>query len=182
MNKRVPIPIPTQAAVLFRDRWLCHLCGRPVILHLALKYLEAYVASRIPDVPVTYWQANWRRDAAPLLDELAASVDHVVPHSRGGSDDPSNLAAVCARCNARKGARSDDDYLKEKRPWKVRGKYGDPQHWDGLSAAFVTLAREDTTRLSRSEKNWLEAIELELTKLAERSAIAPDATRTSDGE
>lgn len=32
-------------------------------------------------------------------------VDHIVPRARGGSDDVSNLQAVHARCNARKGAR-----------------------------------------------------------------------------
>lgn len=32
-------------------------------------------------------------------------VDHVVPWSRGGSDDPDNLQTLCRRCNASKGAR-----------------------------------------------------------------------------
>lgn len=32
------------------------------------------------------------------------SIDHVVPKSRGGSDDPDNLVPACRRCNCRKGA------------------------------------------------------------------------------
>jgi 5-methylcytosine-specific restriction protein A len=36
---------------------------------------------------------------------LATTADHVVPRSRGGSDDPSNLVAACRRCNSRKGGR-----------------------------------------------------------------------------
>lgn len=32
-------------------------------------------------------------------------LDHVVPRSKGGSDDPSNLAACCAACNQSKGAK-----------------------------------------------------------------------------
>ena len=36
---------------------------------------------------------------------LATTVDHVLPKAKGGSDDPGNLVAACARCNSRKGAR-----------------------------------------------------------------------------
>jgi len=32
-------------------------------------------------------------------------VDHVMPLSRGGSDDADNLQLMCARCNLRKGAK-----------------------------------------------------------------------------
>ena len=32
-------------------------------------------------------------------------LDHVVPRSKGGSDDPSNLATACGPCNASKGAK-----------------------------------------------------------------------------
>jgi 5-methylcytosine-specific restriction endonuclease McrA len=32
-----------------------------------------------------------------------ATIDHVVPRSRGGGDDLANLALACRRCNAEKG-------------------------------------------------------------------------------
>ncbi|HXF71674.1 MAG TPA: HNH endonuclease [Actinomycetota bacterium] len=35
----------------------------------------------------------------------ATEVDHIVPAQRGGTDDPSNLAAICSRCHARKTGR-----------------------------------------------------------------------------
>jgi hypothetical protein len=34
--------------------------------------------------------------------EVKLTVDHVVPETLGGSDDPSNLAAACADCNGGK--------------------------------------------------------------------------------
>lgn len=37
------------------------------------------------------------------LDDL--TLDHIVPWSLGGSDDPDNLQTLCRACNSRKGAR-----------------------------------------------------------------------------
>ena len=41
-----------------------------------------------------------------------AHVDHVIPHSRGGSSDADNLVAACARCNLAKGARTPKEWLQ----------------------------------------------------------------------
>src|ERR687898_613638 len=43
-------------------------------------------------------------------DVRALEVDHVVPRSRGGTDDPDNLQALCYRCNATKRDRDDTDF------------------------------------------------------------------------
>ena len=43
-------------------------------------------------------------------DERAIEVDHIVPRKRGGEDDPTNLQALCFKCNANKGARDDADW------------------------------------------------------------------------
>ena len=56
----------------------------------------------------------WRRlrvlvlAAEPYCRECSApstQVDHITPRSRGGSDDPSNLQALCARHHSQKTAR-----------------------------------------------------------------------------
>lgn len=36
---------------------------------------------------------------------LERTLDHIVPQSRGGTDDLPNLVCACRSCNARKGAR-----------------------------------------------------------------------------
>lgn len=37
---------------------------------------------------------------------IAATIDHILPRERGGSDDDANLASACWTCNSRKGART----------------------------------------------------------------------------
>ena len=39
--------------------------------------------------------------------ETAATLEHVLPQSHGGTDDLRNLALACARCNHEKGLRHD---------------------------------------------------------------------------
>ena len=42
-------------------------------------------------------------------DERWLEVDHILPRRHGGTDDISNLQALCYKCNANKGARDDSD-------------------------------------------------------------------------
>lgn len=39
------------------------------------------------------------------------TLDHVIPRSRGGPDDISNLALACRPCNSSKGARTPQEWL-----------------------------------------------------------------------
>ena len=43
-------------------------------------------------------------------EEKALEVDHIVPRNKGGSDDLSNLQALCYSCNASKRDRDDTDF------------------------------------------------------------------------
>lgn len=63
-----------------RDGWRCQLCGEPVDM-----------------------VADTTHPSAPTL-------DHIVPRSRGGSDDPDNLRLTHRGCNARRQS-AIDEYL-----------------------------------------------------------------------
>lgn len=45
-------------------------------------------------------------------DPYAGTTDHLTPRSRGGTDDRSNLVNACHSCNARKGAKTEDEYRR----------------------------------------------------------------------
>lgn len=62
--------------------------------------------------------AAYGRKCLRCGDDFKLAVDHVVPTSRGGSDDPSNLQPLCKRCNSGKGAKTVD-YRKEILPIAV---------------------------------------------------------------
>ena len=47
------------------------------------------------------------------LKDLA--VDHMIPLSRGGSDDDANKQLLCTSCNSSKGAKTQDEFLASRR-------------------------------------------------------------------
>ena len=47
-------------------------------------------------------------------------MDHIVPRSAGGTDDPENLQALCWLCNTNKGAGDDADFRKIRESYALR--------------------------------------------------------------
>jgi 5-methylcytosine-specific restriction endonuclease McrA len=156
-RSRSPISKSVQVNVFERDHWLCRWCLKPVIFPPALRLLQQLVEKQAGQRPIAYFHPNWRRDAAPLLDELGASVDHIEAHVRGGPDTIENFATICARCNARKGSRTAKEHLDAYPLRKIRSKYGEPVHWDGLASVFLALAEGDS-KLSPAELEWQAAL------------------------
>jgi len=66
-------------------------------------------------------------------DEKALEVDHIVPRNSGGTDDLTNLQALCYSCNAMKRDRDDTDFRQ------VAESYGDRE--DGCLFCEVSKQR-----------------------------------------
>jgi 5-methylcytosine-specific restriction endonuclease McrA len=123
-----------------------------------MRYLERELRKTSHDKRLAYYHAHWTRDGAPLLDELGAVIDHIEAHSTGGLDSEENLATACNKCNAQKSNAVGTEWDKRLKRKPVKGKYGEPQHWDGLSTLFVMLAGRDPDGLTTAEKDWLNAL------------------------
>jgi len=120
--------------------------------------IETLARERGHEGRLAYHDPRWRRDRAPLLDHLASVVDHVNAFSRGGAHDEANFVTACNKCNARKNNIVVEDFQRAVPALAVKGKYGEPKHWDGFSTLFVLLARGQKD-LTASEKGWLGALD-----------------------
>jgi 5-methylcytosine-specific restriction endonuclease McrA len=157
-RNRPPMSKGIQVAVFRRDGWLCRWCKKPVIFAPVMKFIEREIREAGYTGNLAYFQAHWSRKEAPLLDELGAVVDHVEAFSTGGSPEIENLATACNKCNSQKSSASSSKW-DERRPRKfVKGKYGEPAYWDGLSNLFIMLASKDLANLSSVENEWLKAL------------------------
>lgn len=72
----------TDLEIFERDRWICHLCNKKV-----------------------------RRDV-PRTDPEGATIDHLIPISLGGLDEPANVACSHWKCNRDKRARAMNEQLR----------------------------------------------------------------------
>jgi 5-methylcytosine-specific restriction endonuclease McrA len=152
---RPKIPRDVQVKVFRRDGWICRWCGRPVIFAPAMKYLQRFVKDSGVASPLAYHDKHWTRRYAPLLDHMGAVIDHVNAHSRGGSSAAENFATACNKCNASKSNAPHNEFGKKSPRRAVKGTYGEPQEWDGLSTLFVILAERSLEAVSASERDWL---------------------------
>jgi 5-methylcytosine-specific restriction endonuclease McrA len=123
-----------------------------------MKLIEGTVRTAGMSQPLSYYHAHWTRAGAPLLDALGAVIDHVEAFSTGGLSLEDNLATACNKCNTEKSASTSVDRQKRHPHKPIKGKYGEPQHWDGLSALFLALAERKASALTSSEKGWLKAL------------------------
>lgn len=93
MAKRSDIPGAERRKILARDKYTCHACGI-VGFEVRNKSLRGH----------TSFAYHTEKTGVYL------SVDHIVPRSRGGTNDPSNLRCLCTTCNTLKGTKSEGQW------------------------------------------------------------------------
>ncbi len=92
-------------------------------------------------------QACGKEGLSPLSDEdkYLASMDHIIPLSRGGSNDDDNVQLLCLPCNLSKGQMTMGefvDYLKCNEELNVFASY--LENVKGVSPETISIAREKT--------------------------------------
>lgn len=85
-----------ELAIYTRDGWRCRFCGIKVISRKA----RGVLAKRLGISG--NWASN-KQQANSALYALASSLDHVVPHGRGGRNDVENLITACYGCQFGRG-------------------------------------------------------------------------------
>lgn len=94
---------------------VCAYCGCKLVLKTTPETKEPYYRLRLHfGKKNSLW---WVIELTPGYG--IATIDHKMPQSRGGSDDPSNLVWCCKRCNCSKNDLTDHeyiDYLRDVRP------------------------------------------------------------------
>jgi 5-methylcytosine-specific restriction endonuclease McrA len=122
--ERDPARMPTkkeQVAIFCRDGWRCRFCGAMVICKSARSVLTRTFPSE------TRWLGpEFQRHSA--LYALASSLDHIVPHSRGGKHEYSNFITACYCCQFGRGEWT----LEESQLLDPRDRPPIVDSWDGL--------------------------------------------------
>jgi 5-methylcytosine-specific restriction endonuclease McrA len=122
--EKTDLRMPSKAvadSIFARDGWRCRFCGVRVVLPAARKALSAAV----PDA------VCWEGPAVALhaaFGYVSATLDHIVPHSRGGTNESDNLVTTCWPCNFGRGG-----YLLEQMGLTdPRSRRPVRDAWDGL--------------------------------------------------
>ena len=79
-----------------RDNWLCRYCNVKVISKKSRDIFRRYF-------PREARKGRANEDNHFGLATLTASIDHVLPYKRGGTNDPGNLVTACGPCQFGRG-------------------------------------------------------------------------------
>lgn len=153
-EQRANTRMPTQAdkiRVHERDGYHCRFCGMPVIrTEIRQKIVSAY-----PDV-VSWGNSNVTQHAGFLV--LWAQYDHILPHSRGGTNDFENIILTCSVCNyGRMGYTLEEVGLID-----PRLREPNSSSWDGLERFIPTPKILTTVTGGTVAENLCEGMFVEL--------------------
>lgn len=92
---RIEVRMPSTAGKLLllkRDCFRCRFCGVPVVRAEVRQELHRLYPDALP-----WGRTNASQHAA--FQAMWAQYDHILPHARGGDNDPENVVVTCAPCN-----------------------------------------------------------------------------------
>lgn len=136
---------PAQATRVFvRDGFLDRYTGERLVFPPVLRALSLMLPIEFPYHP------NWKTDVThPAYWELGATVDHLVPVTRGGADDDTNWVTTSMARNSAK-----MNWTLDELGWTLRPP-GRIEDWDGQMRWFAEFADRNPRCLeSASMRQW----------------------------
>jgi hypothetical protein len=133
-------------ALFFRDGFIDRYTGERLVFPPVLRVLSTLLPAEFPFHP------NWKTHLThPSYWEVGASVDHVIPVTRGGADNDSNWATTSMARNFAK-----MNWTIEELGWTLHPP-GSMSQWDGLVGWFLKYTAEHPETLAPSIKGWHKA-------------------------
>jgi hypothetical protein len=140
--------------IFFRDGFIDRYSGAKLVFPGTLRLLSELFKDEFP------YHLHWRTDACHwAYYELSPTVDHKVPITRCGTndpDDPENLMTTSQLNNSAKA-----NFLIEELCWTLHPK-GNPQEWDGLTSWFVNQIQHTERQSNKSLAEWYRAAKISL--------------------
>ena len=133
--------------VFVRDGFIDRYDGARLVFPPVLRMVSHALPARFPYHP------HWRtRSTHPAYWEVSATIDHVIPVTRGGTDEPSNWVTTSMAHNSAK-----MNCTLGELGWQLQ-KRGDVREWDGLLAWCVEYsAQHPGAIVDRALRRWLHA-------------------------
>jgi hypothetical protein len=113
-------------AIMARDGFRCRFCESRVVIRRAAHIFKHFVPEAARQGPT-----NETRHFG--LGTITASIDHLVPYSRGGTNDPGNLLTACGPCQFGRNVYTLDE-VELANPLDYPPILDD---WDGLTRLLV---------------------------------------------
>ena len=139
--------ISQMLGVFIRDGFIDRYSGNRLVCPATLRLISKRLPKQFP------FHKNWRTDICHFsFYELTPTVDHIIPISRGGTDDGSNWITTSMTRNAAKSC-----FTIEEIGWRLHPP-GDIRKWDGLLGWFLDQARADSSILANNYlRQWFRA-------------------------
>ena len=121
VGKRMP-PAAVVREVYERDFWTCRWCSTPIIADKPIKAMHK-------QFPATFYKGTTNDSMHGLMLSSRVSLDHVLPHSFGGTNEIENLVTSCWPCQFGRG----NDLIERLGLSDPREREPTPTDWDGCS-------------------------------------------------
>ena len=133
--------------IFLRDGFIDRYSGDEMVFPPVLRLLSNLMPEEFP------FQKNWKMSECHFgYWQLSPTIDHIIPVSRGGTDDESNWVCTSQLRNSAKSS-----WLLEELGWQLHSS-GDLSDWDGLTGWFMAYAAKNATILDNNYiRSWHKA-------------------------